>query len=385
MFQVPSLRTDDEQIDFLTKLKSRAGFVMATAQAARPAQSVMDKCISNLTKPKDERDAQRKEYGALVTAARAGDATALAAVARIRVKKVMAFLQSMSNWAMFFDRVPLADDEAPYWSNTFQREVFVSASGADGKPRRHQAQRDIRFTQIQPTLVSSAIVEYTLRDLVYGNIADETRAMVNIAADLAFKIDQMAKPFVTGSIGNFTVTGDKLARTYVPHSGVQTDNLPTTNAITETTDARFAKRVMDKLIAYGTSWGNLYGVEFRPMGIIIPSKDSSGHTADVTWTSNTNSVVEQILGGGIVTDYFGYKFPIIPDVTLSYTAAKAYVKFGAVGEMYDKPGLAQSYDIVTDESRANNKGKMQQSAVVGFCAPKPLNPFVVEVTYATGR
>jgi hypothetical protein len=380
MFPITQLNSTQDYVNFLKGLKARAAHTVAAQASA--VQANLDTMIANVQAEDHEETA--KQWADKVKAAGLGDVTAKAEVSRIRLLRTQNFLVAMSNWMPFFREVSLAENEIPYWQNESQMETTANYTGADGRPRKSTIVKHREQVQINLHKVTSDEVEYLLIDPYKGRIADETKALINIARDMAVKIDQYAKPFVQGAtVANFSNGSSRRSgKTFVLHSVVAAANLPAGNQIQATADSRFSKAAMDAIIKYCASFGNLYGEMLRPVAIYLPASDSTGHLADVTLTSNSNSIVEQIFGGGIIQNYGGFNWPLIPDITLSPADKFAYVRFNMpVGEYYTKPSLDEMFDEVTRDSRINNKGMMYQSKWIGFCTPLPWNPFVLRVQY----
>lgn len=373
---------DQEYIDFLEKLKLRSAIHQPITASA--IQGTLDEMIKNIRS--ENKGAVAEKWKELVKASRMGDVDARAKVARIRMLKVNNYLMALSNWLMFFNKVNLAEDEVPYWENSVGREVAVAYTGPDGKARRAQVPKDQAFNQIGLKKLSTEIVEYFLFDPIKGRIADEQKALIDLARDLKAGIDRRAKPFVTAAAAAFTTTGANTGRTYVLGGDIASGNVPTTNAI-DVSDApesstRFSKAAMDAIIGYAMSFGDLFGMQLRPKAILVPASDVSGILADVTFTSQPNSIVEQIFDGGRVKNYAGYNFDIIPDITLAPADGFAYVAFDhPIGECYEKNDPYGTRDVITPESEMNNKGQMYQSTYIGFVQPKPWSPFVLRVKY----
>lgn len=379
MFPIQNINSDKDYIAFLEGLKKRARQV---ASSNASVQGALDTMISNIGS--ENRGETAKEWQERVKAAGMGDVGAKAEVSRIRLLRTQNFMVAMSNWLPYFSEVSLADSEAPYWQNESQMETTANYTGADGRPRKSTIVKHREQVQINLHKVSSDEVEYLLVDPYKGRIADETKALINIGRDMSVKIDSLAKPFVTGATADTFSNGSsrKSGRTFVLHSVIAGGNLPQGNRLVASSESRFSKAAMDAIIKYCASFGNLYGQMLRPEAIYLPASDSTGHLADVTLTSNSNSIVEEIFGGGIIQNYGGFNWPIIPDITLAPGDKFAYVRLNQpVGEYYTKPGLDEMYDEVTTESRKNNRGSMSQSKWIGFVAPLPWNPFVIRVQY----
>lgn len=381
MSATPKFSTKAEYLAHLKGLRSRASLYTAvTCAAIIGGASGLDAMIQSVES--DGYDANCEGYRELVKRSRQGDIGATAEVTKIRLTRIQNYYVAKSNWLMFFEVQTLADNEIPYFQNESRGETRAAVSSQDGKPRKSDILKYQDQVQVRLFMLASELYEYMKWDMYRGNVADEIKALIDIAGDLEEKVNQKAKPFVTGAIGNFVTTGAKQSRTFTLHSAIDTGNIPTTNDLDLDGDGRFSKAVMDGIIAYCASWANLFGAPLRPSSILIPSKDTTGWLADVTLTSQSNPMTDQIWGGGKIENYAGYSFPLIPDLTLSPTEGYAYVSLGRpVGIMYHKPGGDLMYEQDSKDGPLGNTGEMGARKCIGFAQPEQWSPFVLRVKY----
>jgi hypothetical protein len=268
------------------------------------------------------------------------------------------------------------------------REIQFEVIGTDGGVKTVQA--DLEKNQAICTLFHlwSDEFEYPLVDLYKGSVANLALATIDVARDLAVKINSLLGGYMLvggadSRFGAFTLDDSPQAH-YVAHSGIHTSNLPTTNLPTitgNTSSSLFRKEVLDAFIEYVQSWGSgaLPGGDLQMAGIHLASKNSADWVKQLSMSSESNFITEQVFQGGQVVSYAGYKFPIIFDNTIPATGAGyAYLRTNkTVGKMFEKTGL----DMVdTRESKRGNKGAYSQGKVLGFgmCNPWSVNAAAVK-------
>lgn len=367
---------------YLTKAKVRAKLLQpATAEATIRN---LDAILQNVTGPQAETN--RAAYLKLIEQARGKDVAATAELAALRIIRVDNFMRAKSNVMQFFDTVVLAPNETPYIENTSKNQITVSYVGQDGRARRTQGIKYQEQAQVQLYLISSEEFEYTLKDLYKGSIADECKATVDVAWDLDRQVETLTWPYLQQQIGAFTLTGSKASRTYVPHSSVNVNNLPTTNLLVvpgNTTSTLWRKECFDVLLKYARAWGDAWpDGGLSPVAVYVPSSEVMGFLDQITLTSFSNPLTEQIIDTGFVYDYGGVKWTIIPDVTLDPKAGIAYCRFNkSVGTFFTKPFMD---DVIIDQStalRKQNKESMAIVKAVGWGLPSTSKVYVAAVKY----
>lgn len=378
----PAFKTKGEYLGFLKGLAQR--IEMVHGESAAPISSSIASMVTAVES--DGFDDLSKAYGQRVQAMHDGDVEARAEVTRMRVTRINNFVIALSKWLSFFQPITLADDEIPYFQLESFGETLVNVStSTDGGMRKGLVAKYLEPVQLGLFFINSELIPYTVWDPLRGNVADEIKSLVDIARDLEEKISQRAKTFLDTAIiaspSTFTTTGPKQRRTYNAHSAIQTDNFPVRNTIVETTGSRFGKAQMDAVLQYGAQWGEIFGAPLIPKSVMIPSKDATGHLADVQWTSQPNQITQQIYSMGRVENYGGTAWNLLPDVTLSSTSGYAYVNFGRpVGQFFTKPGGDKSIDREVD-GPLGNMNEMGARKLIGFAVPKQWNPFILRVKF----
>lgn len=334
----------------------------------------------------------------------------------VRVQTVNNFIRAEGNFlSNFFTEVPLGPADRPAIQNETMNEISVGYISQDGRARSMKPLAPQSETLIPLRTVGSERVGYFLQDIYNGNVAPAAQRTFDIAWDLTFKIDRLAKAMLEASLvnggvyGAFTVTGNRQDRVYVPHSGIITANLPPTNDIvlsndyisgssgpkwfeywdaakyngaeSTTTSNKFRLDVPNAVNKYCNSWGNLLGGPIRPTGVIIvPSGDSTGLVGQVSPTGPAaNSVAEGLLHNyQTIPNYLGVNWVLVPDATLP--AGTCYpILNRPVGYYYTKSSMDMEE---VDTQRSKNWEERAMTKVVGFAIPSPHRPYAVRVTYA---
>jgi hypothetical protein len=100
-----------------------------------------------------------------------------------------------------------------------------------------------------------------------------------------------------------------------------------------------------------------------------------GFLDEVTFTTPTNSKVEEIFENGFILSYGGVNWTFIGDATLDPEEGLAYVKFSKpIGMYFTKPGLDQTFEDESIQMQKQNKGSVSMNKVVGWGLP--INWFV---------
>lgn len=370
----------------LKEFKARAS-ILQPATAAR-VQGVITELEESL-KPENAAEAQTKMKD-LIERSQAGDVEAKAELARMRVVTVDNFILATTNPAAFFDTVTLEDNEIPYIENTSRQEVVVSYLGQDGRARKTQPIRFQKYAQVDLHVLSTEEYEYVLWDILKGEVKTSQLANVDLARDFGYQVSKLMWPFIQAAIGPFTLTGAKAGRVFVPHSIVNTKNLPTTNLLVppgNTTATLWRKECMDVVLKYAAAWGDTMSAgQMKPTAVYIPSSEVMGYLDQITLTSFGNTKVEEIFDTGFVLSYGGARWVFIADATLDPDVGRAYVKFNkSIGTYFVKPGMDRTFEDESINMQKQNKGSVSMSKVVGWGLPINLRVNVAAVQYHTAR
>lgn len=334
-------------------------------------------------------DANAKEFNALCLKAQKGDADAAQELAAMQVWSIDNFIKVNAIWGAFFEQGTLAEGDNAWIQTSDHHELHIITGAQDGGRPRWQRERNRTKTLVPYYSLASEVLEYTLRDWYEGNIADRAKAGLDVAYDLGMQLDGKFQTIVAAGIGDFTLTGDKWTRVYVPHSRINTANLPTSNLLTPSGNGAstlFRKACFDVIINYCRSWGeNTFGDgPLVPTAIYIPSSHYSGFLDQVSITDPDNEMNRQVFEFGVVMSYGGYQWTLIADPTLDPAAGRAYVRFNKpFGKHWSKP--SEDVLIIDDSAvlRRENRETMEEQKVFATVAPAQRRVNIAAVQYRT--
>jgi hypothetical protein len=269
--------------------------------------------------------------------------------------------------------------------------------GQDGGVKQVKAVRAQRPIYIDMRELTTDAVGYQIRDINLGpDVAAAAQATVDIAWDMANKVDFEAYTMMTGGqsntgqsiFGPFNLTGANLSRTWIPNSRILPDNLPQTNDLVLSDNGTgagqsnlFRLNVIRAIMKYCEQWGNIWGTPIRPMGmILVPSIDVTDLATEITPTSLLfpNAVAEGLLQNYTQFDYMGIRWTLVPDVTLP--SGQCYpVLNRPVGEVFYKPSFDEEF---VDTDRRKNWETRSAQKVIQFTIPEPWRVNALRVTYS---
>jgi len=331
----------------------------------------------------------------LVRRAHGGDADAAASLNALRVEQINNFIYPSLNFAAaFFQIVELAPADRPVIQNETKQETAVGYIGEDGSPKRVKLTNPTAETLIPLKLLTTEAVGYRLHDVYNGDIAASAQKNVDVAFDMANKMDALAYTLLTaslvngGAFGTFTVTGTKVSRVWVANSRIVTANLPDSNSISLTGNGAstlFRLAAIRAIDNYCNRWANCFpDGPLRPTGrVIVPSLDAGGLAEEIVPEGSATKLDNsQDMGNRLATnytsfDYLGTRWMIVPDNTLA--AGTAYVQLNKpVGTIYTKPSMDEVFEEV---QRSKNWAERSMQKVVGFAIQAQHRPRVLRVIY----
>lgn len=266
---------------------------------------------------------------------------------------------------MFFDIVELKNDERPVFQNNTMQEVQLYYMGQDGKPRQSEVIPSQEETLVPLKLETTGEVGYRINDIYNGDVRQAALSTLNLAFDKRAHMDSRAFDLMAKMHGNFVLSGKKAVRTYVPHSRIHADVLPTTNNITvtgATTATNFTTKVMDAAMRYCDRWVDAFpDGNLRPTGrILVSALDTQGLLEQVIYTGGNNNRLETPQDNFTTIDH-GIRWTLVPDNTIA--PGDCYVELNKKpGRIYLKPGMDQEYVTVTPQKNWESR---YQSYVFG--------------------
>lgn len=297
-------------------------------------------------------EADQENTIALLRQVEGGDQGALRSLNAIRTVTVNNFLWPDSDFAtQFFNVVVLNPDEkmvVKYETNEEVRVTYVS--GNMGSARHITITPDRSEVELPLKRLSTDKVDYQPRDIYMGDVSGNLWRTINLANDLAAKIDTACKTVMAAAIGSFTTTGQKSLRTYVAHSGIDATNLPTTNALQLATisgSTKFTEEVFKLVRQFCDSWGSDGP---KPTGVIkVPSSETTqlAERLDVS-SAVSNPVADSIFNNYLSCQYMGKTWTLVPSNRLP----KGYcwpVLDRPFGTILTKPSMDLSIDTLAME------------------------------------
>lgn len=319
-----------------------------------------------------------EEYHELCARADEGDGEAQQELQEIRVWSIQNMIYAGANYATFFEMDNLEGDDVPYIETTTPMPEgydYVTYVGQDGGQPMWQAIKYWQKNPVTPFWLTSNEFEYPLIDEYSGEVADRSKACVDIAYDENMKLDFILFTYLQDLIGEFNLDGVPQSNVYVPHHRINPANLPSTNLLipadagTDTDTGLFRKSCMDCILKYAKQWGDnaFKDGPLRPVSVFIPSLDITGFLEEVRVSDPVNDYNVQIFEFGFVMNYAGQRWAFIADSTLDPNEGVAYVKFNKpVGKLWTKTSLDQ---LIVDDTPAKKKQNLesQVSRKVFFC------------------
>lgn len=362
--------------------------------------------------PPEVKEAKLKAHQ-LLKDALDGSRQALRSLNAIRLEQVDNYIKATSYFMSFFTITTLKDDEQPYVQNITQNEIRISFLSQDGRPRMIKIEKDMAEQPIELRYLSSAKVGYRTEDIYKGRIAEVAQKTFDIGFDLKNQMDAECYKLLNlpvaqgGAYGTFTFDGNKATRIYVPHSRIITAHLPASNDITvyrrnasgDYVDAngnvvatnspnkvivgKFGIAVLQEIIRYCDSWGDVFSDgRLRPTGeILVPSSDIFDilfSLAPGTTNVNETKIQEDITTKGYTGfTYAGIDWKFVPDVTIP--SGKCFPKLNKLpGRVFLKPGLDKEF-VETD--LAQSWEDRFQKKVFGVCIINQKRINTLRLTY----
>lgn len=336
------------------------------------------------------------------------DPGTMLALNAVRLEQVGNYIFSESTFMnMFFEINTLQPDEEPFYINETMQEIAVANMGEDGSPEMVRVVKPEARTSIALHFIASRKVRYKTLDVYRGVVSDVATRTFDIAQDLQFKLDRKhydllnAATSAGGCYGVFSYEqgrANTATRIYVPHSGIITTHLPTTNDFDMNDSANttnnpnanggltvFGIAVLKAIQNYADKWANVLpdasGARLVPTGeIIVPASDiiAIADVADPAMDVAAQRIQEDINRDGYTSlQYLGRQWRFIADVTIP--AGTCFPRFNMVpGKSYTKPSLDKEF-VETNEEE--NWERRYQRKVYGACIVSQHRPRALRIKY----
>jgi len=330
--------------------------------------------------------ANPKEQAELILAAQT-DPEKRKMLASLRVEQTNNFVFAESTiGASFFEVQTLGPSDEPAYTNYSKNEVRMGYMGEDGSPDTVRVVKAESNGKPALRLLTTPWVQYKTMDLYKGDVSAIAKSQFDINRDLTFNFDRELFKLLTASIasggafgpfGYETANGDpltgtknKATRVYLPHSGIKTVHLPTTNDLDLTGTAKatatvsgvanvvknpgsvattaFGVPVLRAILQYANSWANVLpeGGRLVPSGeVIVPASDIIAIAEALAPTANASAqdLQEQVNANGYMgLSYLGTNWRFIPDITID--KGTCYPRFNQLpGIVWRKPVYDKEY------------------------------------------
>lgn len=372
----------------------------------KPAAEHLDAILARMSESAGD-EASLKAAEQLLSAAATGSDAASRSLNAIRVETTSNLvIPELRILPAFFDVVQLADNERPFWQNETREEVNVRQVSSDG--RRGITSRFVKpqtETPIELREIASDPIRYSVRDVNLGNVqpANSARANIDIARDVAARLDALGLAFLNNCFGSWSLTsGARQDRVIVPHSYIASANLPLSNDITldgttldamgitrsgrvvNTTTTGLRQEVFEALTWYTAAWGEAKpaGYAVEPTGVLlVPSKDVTTIGNSLTLDGAKGSdIAEAIKKDGFArVPWMGKIWTLVPSATLApNTLLVPFTK--RIGVLYLKPSMDWEESKVDIK---NNYEERSAGKVYGLYSPSHFKPFALRIRYRT--
>lgn len=377
------------RVSVVDRLKSLAARVKAVGNPrnAAVAAAYFEGALSAM-----ETAESRQKISDLVAASISPDSSeaksARVALGRIIAKNVGNLIRAAGTWIQWYESQSLGESDVPYLRNYVPQtgNVYVGTNVGG-----------MTVKNILPNLESDEMVELhfllsdsfraILFDKYKGRIMDAQLAVIDIAADLAEKLDGIFQlPFIIGSansvyVANFVKNGTAAAHFHAS-SRINTANFPTGNIITlsdngANTVPRF--KVIQAIDEYmGRFGGAMEGTDGLTQ-VHVASGIAHQFGSEFTPTSVANPVTDQMFANRRRISYNGMTYDIVPDPTLDPTDKHVYVKGSMPAGLYfDKPAGAYTY---RKEDEALNEVITWERVLYGQAIPLTWVPRVLAIKF----
>lgn len=304
----------------------------------------------------------------------------------LRIETVQNFVLASANFASFFEVVTLGEADVPAIQNETREEIALSYIAQDGAPRYHKVVKPQSEVMVDLRTITTDKATYALRDIYRGRVGDLAQRTFDLAYEVKMEMNAILQALLVTGLGSFNLTGNKAARTFVPHRRIRSGVLPTTNELTIPSvgaGTAFTFTTLNAIIEYTSRFAGAFGDgDLMPTGeIIVPADQIIGIVGGITpTTAKSSEITEELLRNGFYeTQYLGKSWRFIPDNTIPRGYAWPRLN-KPVGKLFLKPSMDVA-GVETDEHA--NKESRWQSMVMGAAIPGPRRVNVARVEFNT--
>lgn len=374
--------------------------VQGTTMAGKPLGSSLEAQFKEMLAGMD--DAERlKARDDLYRAAASADAAVSGPARRdlmgLRIEQINNFALAPANFlSAFFEVKSLAPEDRPAYQNVTMQETKISYIGGDGRADEVKVQRDDEETVLTLRMLGTDEVRFRKVDINRGMVADASKATLILGHDMAGKQDDLCKALLFTKFSAFVTTGTKVSRTYLPHSRLNTSNLPTTNDLdvwkSSTSVGRFVAsggtlsggskstafgfHVLTAIKDYAMRWAGAFeDGDLAPTGrVFLPPEQVVNITEGIVPSGATrNEIADKLMQAGWASfTWLGITWTLIPDSTLDPASTYCYPEFNKKpGTVFLKPAFDKEMNSAGDfETEKRNEERM--------CLVKPFLAYIPE-------
>ena len=385
-------KSPSEKLAFLKNLMFRSEHLVQGPARSTELCAAFDAAIKNFGNEdgvKDSLELQRRAYQDRLNGNFGSEANM--ELNAYRITTTDNFITAGANGLSFFEQVTLADNEMPLIENKTRHQIAVTAIGQDGGVLKDHFLPVGAETTPNLAILTTPDFEYTIWDLRKGDVRDTAFANVDMALDMTMKLNGTYWALAKTAIGNFGLSGKKESRVYVPHSSINTNNLPTTNLLVpasgNTTSSKWRLDCVKLILQYEAKWEGVMfsdGVPLRAQVVYIPSSDTTGLLDAITETSTDNVITRQLAENVFSVTLMGRTIMLMGDATLNPNDGLAYVRFNkSIGEYYSKPSADRVWVDDSMPLRKLNKESMSMTKAHGGALISNRKMNIAAVRYRT--
>ena len=334
-----------------------------------------------------ETEDHKKQVGAMVAAAAAGDAEQQVALGRMIAVNVGNLIRAAGTWVQWYQAQSLGESDVPYLRNYVPQVGDVRVGTADGYLTTKHLQPDVEDdTRVDLFFLLSDMYVATIFDPYKGNVSDAALGTIDIAMDLMEKIDGLLQlPFTVGTANSvftasFTVDGTPAAH-YHASSRIFTSNFPTGNIIAPSSNGASTKPRLDVIRAIDEYFGR-FGNAIDGMGAMtvhVASGIAHQFGDEFSATAAVNAYTDRLYANRSRINFNGKDYDIVPDPTIDPTDKHVYVKGVApAGIYFDKPAGSL---VHREERVVENEVMTFERALIGLAFPVTWVPRVLAVKF----
>lgn len=368
--------------------------IQGTTMAGGPLGASLEAKFKEMLAAMDDAEslkARDQLYRAAASADAAVSGPARKDLMGLRIEQINNFALAPANFlSAFFNVVSLAPEDRPVFQNTTMQETKIAYIGGDGRADEVKVQRDDEETLLTMRMLGTDEVRFRKVDINRGMVADASKATLILGHDMAGKQDDLCKALLFTKFGAFVTTGTKVSRTYLPHSRLNTSNLPTTNDLDVYIDSdgvgnfaadgskstKFGFHVLTAIKDYAMRWAGAFeDGDLAPTGrVFLPPAQIKNITKGIVPSGATrNEIADKLMQAGWASfTWLGVSWMLIPDSTLDPTSTYCYPEFNKKpGTVFLKPAFDKEMNSAGDfETEKRNEERM--------CLVKPFLAYIPE-------